>query len=57
MTKNTETVDNFSIITIYFYIEIDGTVSNDEGRKMMEELGRICDQLKIVGSFAPHAQI
>ena len=41
----------------YFYIEIDGTVSNDEGRKMMEELGRICDQLKIVGSFAPHAQI
>ena len=41
----------------YFYIEIDGTVSNDEGRKMMEELGRICDQLKVVGVFAPHAQI
>ena len=41
----------------YFYIEIDGTVSNAEGRKMMEELGRICDQLKVVGSFAPHAQI
>lgn len=41
----------------YFYIEIDGTVSHDEGWKMMEELGRICDQLKVVGSFAPHAQI
>jgi len=41
----------------YFYIEIDGTVISDEGRKMMEELGRICDQLKVAGSFAPHVQI
>ena len=41
----------------YFYIEIDGAVSSDEGRRMMEELSRICDQLKVAGSFAPHAQI
>ena len=41
----------------YFYIEIDGTVNSDEGRRMMEELSRICDQLKVAGSFAPHAQI
>ena len=41
----------------YFYIEIDGTTNHDEGRRMMEELGRICDQLKVAGSFAPHAQI
>lgn len=41
----------------YFYIEIDGTTNSDEGRRMLEELGRICDQLKVVGSFAPHAQI
>jgi len=41
----------------YFYIEIDGTINSDEGRKMMEELSRICDQLKVAGSFAPHAQI
>jgi len=41
----------------YFYIEIDGTTSSDEGRRMMDELGRICDQLKVAGSFAPHAQI
>lgn len=41
----------------YFYIEIDGTTNNDEGRKMMEELSGICDQLKVAGSFAPHAQI
>ncbi len=41
----------------YFYVEIDGTTNSDEGRRMMEELSRICDQLKIAGSFAPHAQI
>ena len=41
----------------YFYIEIDGTVNSGEGRRMMEELSRICDQLKVAGSFAPHAQI
>ena len=41
----------------YFYIEIDGTTSSNGGRSMMEELGRICDQLKVAGSFAPHAQI
>jgi len=41
----------------YFYIEIDGTVNSGEGRRMMEELSRICDQLKVAGSFAPHAHI
>ena len=41
----------------YFYIEIDGTVNSDEGRRMMQELGRICDQLKVAGAFAPHAPI
>lgn len=41
----------------YFYIEIDGTTNSAEGRKMMDELSRICDQLKVAGSFAPHAQI
>lgn len=41
----------------YFYIEIDGTVDNDEGRKMMDELDRVCDKLKVAGTFAPHVQI
>lgn len=41
----------------YFYIEIDGTTDSDEGQKMLEELSGSCDQLKVVGSFAPHAQI
>lgn len=41
----------------YFYIEIDGMVSSDEGRRMMEELSGVCDQLKVAGSFAPHVEI
>ena len=41
----------------YFYIEIDGTINNDTGADMMEQLGQVCDQLKIAGTFAPHAEI
>ena len=41
----------------YFYIEIDGTIANDNGAKMIEELNKVCDRLKIVGTFAPHAEI
>ena len=41
----------------YFYIEIDGTVDNDNGKNMMDELGKVCDKLKVAGTFAPHVQI
>ena len=41
----------------YFYIEIDGTINSDTGADMMEELGQVCDQLKIAGTFAPHSEI
>lgn len=41
----------------YFYIEIDGTTDNEDGRKMLEDLGRVCDRLKIAGTFAPHSEI
>ncbi len=41
----------------YFYIEIDGTTNTDDGRKMIEELNKECDKLKVVGSFAPHSEI
>ena len=41
----------------YFYIEIDGTINNDTGADMMEQLGQVCDQLKIAGTFAPHTGI
>ena len=41
----------------YFYIEIDGTINNDTGADMMEELGQVCDQLKVAGTFADHMEI
>ena len=41
----------------YFYIEIDGTTDTENGTDMLRELGRVCDQLKVVGTFAPHTEI
>ena len=41
----------------YFYIEIDGLTDTAEGRKMMEELNKVCDKLKVAGTFAPHVEI
>ncbi|MBQ2022553.1 MAG: chorismate mutase [Lachnospiraceae bacterium] len=41
----------------YFYIEIDGTTDTENGKIMLEELGRMCDQLKVAGTFAPHSEI
>ncbi len=41
----------------YFYIEIDGTTDTDEGQKMIADLSKVCDRLKIAGTFAPHSEI
>ena len=41
----------------YFYIEIDGTVDSENGKKMIEELSKVCDRLKVAGTFAPHIEI
>lgn len=41
----------------YFYIEIDGTTDTENGQKMMAELNKVCDKLKIAGTFAPHSEI
>ena len=41
----------------YFYIEIDGTTENETGRIMLEELSKMCDQLKVAGTFSPHTEI
>ena len=41
----------------YFYIEIDGNTDTEEGKKMMADLNKVCDQLKIAGTFAPHSEI
>ncbi len=41
----------------YFYVEIDGTTETENGVKMIEELNKVCDKLKIAGTFAPHIEI
>ncbi|MBO5869167.1 MAG: chorismate mutase [Clostridia bacterium] len=41
----------------YFYIEIDGTVDSENGQKMLEELKKVCDTVKVAGAFAPHTEI
>ncbi len=37
----------------YFYVEADGNVYSEKGKKMMRELTKYCDHLRIIGSF-PH---
>ena len=41
----------------YFYIEIDGRTDTKDGQKMIEELNKVCEKLKIAGTFAPHSEI
>lgn len=41
----------------YFYIELDGSTDTNDGRQMMQELGAVCDKLKLAGTFAPHSEI
>ncbi len=35
----------------YFYVEAEGNIHTDEGKKMLEELSLYCDRLKSVGTF------
>ncbi len=41
----------------YFYIEIDGTVNGQNGKIMLDELNKVCDIVKVAGTFAPHTEI
>ena len=41
----------------YFYVEIDGTLDTANGAMMLEKLNKICDRLKVAGTFAPHTEI
>ncbi len=36
----------------YFYIECEGNIDSDNGKKMIDELSEYCDQLKIIGSYS-----
>ncbi len=41
----------------YFYIEIDGTTDHETGKQMLLELNKVCDKLKVAGTYAPHSKI
>ena len=41
----------------YFYVEIEGVIDSKNGEKMIEELSKVCDKLKVAGMFAPHTEI
>ncbi len=41
----------------YFYVEIDGVTETEEGKEMLEELNKVCDKLKVAGTFTPHIEI
>ena len=41
----------------YFYVEIDGTTESSNGAMMLDELNKVCDELKVSGTFAPHTEI
>jgi chorismate mutase/prephenate dehydratase len=35
----------------YFYVEIEGDITSEQGKNMLKDLSRFCDKLKLVGSF------
>ena len=41
----------------YFYVEIDGSTHTPAGEEMLCELGKLCDCLKVAGTFSPHTEI
>ena len=41
----------------YFYVEIEGSTESENGAKMIEELSKVCDKLKVAGTFAPRFEI
>ncbi len=41
----------------YFYVEIDGRTDTEKGKKMLADLSKTCEKLKVAGTFAPHAEI
>ena len=41
----------------YFYVEIDGSTDTMEGKRMLDDLSKVCDKLKVAGTFATHVEI
>lgn len=41
----------------YFYVEVDGSMDSDNGKRMIAELDVVCDRLKVAGTYVPHTEI
>lgn len=41
----------------YFYSEIQGDVSTKQSTEMLEELGKYCDRLRVVGTYGEHIML
>lgn len=41
----------------YFYVETDGSLDCENGQQMINELNKVCDKLKVAGTFSPHTMI
>ena len=41
----------------YFYVEIDGDVNSKDGLAMLKEMERVCEEIKVVGSYNPQMEI
>lgn len=41
----------------YFYVEIAGNTDTENGIRMLNELGQVCDKLKVTGTFSPHTEL
>ena len=36
----------------YFFVEAEGNINSENGKKMLDELSPSCDKLKLVGSYS-----
>ena len=36
----------------YFYVEGEGCLGSDAGRRMLEQLGEVCGSIRVLGSFS-----
>ncbi len=41
----------------YFYVEIDGDLTSEKGKIMIDELAKTCDKLKVIGTYNSNCNI
>ena len=41
----------------YFYVELEGDLESENGKKMLEDLGVLCERMKMLGTFRYPAEL